>query len=195
MRPVIMGCVITTLFTTLMWVMLTYVQGGAIWHPGPGRAPRDGHLCAIDSGSRGSCPGSRSYIAAQRPRSRRGSADFRGRKLSARLWILGQLPARSIFKFPIGEAQRGKEVIEPWQDIMLSLMPAAGTDFESLVIALSCLLDQTFQAHIAADIAALLIKRQQSQKARHAAVPVAKWMDAKEVKHKPRDCQKGCASP
>jgi hypothetical protein len=64
----------------------------------------------------------------------------------------GPLPTGSIFKFPIGEAQRGEEVVEPRQDIMSSIMPAVGTGFESFVIAFFGLLDQTFQAHIAADL-------------------------------------------
>jgi hypothetical protein len=105
------------------------------------------------------------------------------------------LTGSPIFKFPESQPKCGKEVIEPWPDIVRGLMPARGTHFERLVIAHLRLLDQSLKAYITANIVALLIKGQQSQQPRYPAVPVTKRVDAKEIEHKPGNCQESYHLP
>ena len=59
---------------------------------------------------------------------------------------------------------------------------------ETLVVVFSGFFNEALQADVAADIVAVMVKREQSEQAGDTAVAVPKGMDAKEIKHKGRNC-------
>jgi hypothetical protein len=64
---------------------------------------------------------------------------------------------------------------------MFALMPALGALLQDFVVTLLVLLDETFQADIAAGLDPAMVTGEQEQQARDAAVAVPERMDAQEI--------------
>ena len=101
----------------------------------------------------------------------------------------GSFSPCTIFELAVSPAQGRKKIVEPWHDIMSSLMPGGGTHFQTVVIALFGFFHQPFEAHVASNPIPVMIEREEGQEARHPSIAVAKRVNAKEVQNRARDRQ------
>ena len=95
--------------------------------------------------------------------------------------------AGTLLEFAIGAAGDGEEMIEPWEQVVFAVVPALGAFLQDVVVIFLCLFDEAFQADVAPDFVAVLVKREQGQEAGHAPVAVAERMDAKEIENECAD--------
>ncbi len=70
---------------------------------------------------------------------------------------------------------------------MLAVVPAFGTCVQDVIVIFLRFFDEAFQADVASDFVAVLVKREQGQEAGHSSISVAKRMDAKKIKNERAD--------
>jgi hypothetical protein len=90
--------------------------------------------------------------------------------------------AGALLEFGVAAPDDGEQEIEPRSQFVFALMPALGTAVKAFVIIFLRFLGESFKADVTANFTAVLVKRQQREQARHAAIAIAKRMDAKKIK-------------
>ena len=98
--------------------------------------------------------------------------------------------AGTLLELAIGAAGDGEEMIQPREQVVFAVVPALGAFLQDMVVIFLRLFDEAFQADVAPDFVAVLVKREQGKETGHRPIAVAERMDAKEIENERADGNK-----
>jgi len=78
-----------------------------------------------------------------------------------------------LFEFSVAATDDGEEEVEPGRELVFAFMPALRTAVEVFVVIFLGLLDEAFEADVTPDFVTVLVKREQREQTRDAAIAIA----------------------